>query len=188
MSPRSESRDISSLPATHLGVSVRRRLIGSMACILVAAALASCATAQEETPQVGPTGDQSTVMPQTDAPVVDLPPEEQVEPVGLNEAPEGWPSTVPVPAGGSLQAWTEVDNTFNASWLFLSTDVPQVADAYASALQAAGWQGGPMVEGTGDAQGTFTGSFALDNSTITVLVRPSAGSGEVDVTVEHVQG
>lgn len=120
--------------------------------------------------------------------MVDLPPEEQVEPMGLNEAPEGWPAQVPVPAGGILQAWTEVDDTFNASWLFLDSDVPQVADAYASELQAAGWQGGPMAEGTGDAQGTFTGSFALDTSTITVMVRPSAGSGEVDVTVEHVQG
>ena len=63
------------------------KLIGSISCVLVIAAVSSCATAQEETPQVGPTADQSTVMPQTDAPVVDLPPEEQVKPVGLNEAP-----------------------------------------------------------------------------------------------------
>lgn len=164
------------------------KLIALMSCILVAAAVSSCATTEEQVPQVGPTGDQSTVMPQTDAPVVDLPPEDQPEPMGMNQAPEGWPSQAPIPSGGSLQAWTEVDDTFTASWLYLAADVAQVADAYASELQASGWQGGPLVEGTGDAQGTFAGSYVLDAATMAVTVRPSAGSGEVDVTVELVQG
>lgn len=156
---------------------MRAGLVTTSALVVGILLMSGCAAdEQTEAPTVGPTGDQSTVMSQTDAPMVDMPADEGVEPMGLNEAPEGWPATVPVPVDGLLQAWTEVDGDIDATWLLRETDVDRAGSQYAEVVTAAGWQG------------SVGGTFTLDAATITITVSPGPESGDVYVTVKHEQG
>lgn len=147
--------------------------------------LTGCGSEQEEVPTVGPTGDQSTVMPQTDAPMVDMPLDEGVVPMGMNEAPEGWPATVPVPVDGLLQAWTEADGVVDATWLLRDMDVDQAGSQYADVITAGGWQGKGLAAGFDGIEGGVGGVLTLDDATITVTVSPGPDADGVYVTVKH---
>lgn len=160
--------------------------------VLALGLLTACGGSSEsDVPSVG--GSQETIeetvemQPMDDVEVLDEAPAGD-DTVAFSNVPDDWPTDIPVPDGGMLQAWTNPsDQQVFATWLFENADLMDVGSAYDEALRTLEVDFSESLfdssEYASDPSGG-QGSYANAERTFTFEVRAADG-GNVEIYAEH---
>ena len=100
------------------------------------------------------------------------------EPMEMPNAPDDWPADLPIPANGTLQAWTQpFENQIMATWLIADGNLMDDASAYDQALTALDFADIEYVS----EESSASGRYANADREVTFEARPVDGGVEISV-------
>ena len=111
----------------------------------------------------------------------------------LSDVPDGWPSDIPIPPGGRLEAWTQpFDNQINASWRVEQVDTTgsdfvydnlllDASSMYNDALGQLEWSESEHLA----TEESGEGRYVAEDRTVTFTATPTE-DGAVSFYVEYV--